>query len=218
MTMRAGLTVTALALTISLPSLAHAQAPASKAIPVTVDNFARAESDFYFSATVRNGGFGKFVHRREPASIDKQDVIRMNRDTLYSSAVFDLDAGSVTVTLPETNNRYMSMLVINEDHYAQAFYYAPGTFTLDRKGIWTRYVLTVIRTLVDPSNPNDVKEVHALQDAIKSTQQSVGKFEVPNWDQTNQKKIRDALLVLGAAIPDYKGAFGKKDEVDPIAI
>ena len=77
----------------------------------------------------------------------------MNRDTLYSSAVFDLDAGPVTITLPETNQRYMSMLVVNEDHYAQAFYYAPGTYTLDRNSIGTRYVLAVIRTLVDPTDP-----------------------------------------------------------------
>ena len=35
---------------------------------------------------------------REPAEIDKQTVIRLNRDTLYSSAVIDLDAGPATVT------------------------------------------------------------------------------------------------------------------------
>ena len=75
--------------------------------------------------------------------------------------------------------RYMSMLVINEDHYAQAFYYAPGTYTLDRKGIGTRYVATAVRTLVDPNDPKDVKAVHALQDAITSTQQSPGNFDIP---------------------------------------
>ena len=43
-----------------------------------------------------------------------------------------------------------------------------------------------------------------------------GKFEVPNWDQASQKKVRDALLVLGSTLPDFKGAFGTKDEVDPV--
>src|SRR5271163_362474 len=34
---------------------------------VTPDNFVRAESDLYFGNIVKDGGFGKFLHRREPA-------------------------------------------------------------------------------------------------------------------------------------------------------
>ena len=91
-----------------------AQSPGS-AIAVTPDNFPRAESDLYFSGVVRNGGFGKFDHTREPAPLDKQTVIRLNRDTLYSAAVFDLDAGPVTITLPDAGQRFMSLQVIDED-------------------------------------------------------------------------------------------------------
>ena len=40
-----------------------------------------------------------------------------------------------------------------------------------------------------------------LQDAIKVSQKSAGKFEMPNWDQASQKKVRDALLVLGRRCP-----------------
>jgi hypothetical protein len=73
--------------------LASAQSPPTNAVPVTADNFIRAESDLYFGNLVKEGSIGKFTHRREPAPIDNQTVIRLNRDTLYSSAVFDLDAG-----------------------------------------------------------------------------------------------------------------------------
>jgi len=93
---------------------AHAQSP----VPVTVDNFPRAESDLYMGNAVKDGGFGKFHHNRTPAEIDRQLVIRMNRDTLYSSAVFDLNAGPATVTLPDAGKRFMSLQVINRDHYA----------------------------------------------------------------------------------------------------
>jgi hypothetical protein len=44
-------------------------------------------------------------------------VIRTNRDTLYSGAVFDLDGGPVTITLPDVGARFMSMQVIDEDEY-----------------------------------------------------------------------------------------------------
>ena len=48
-----------------------AQAPpaASAPVPVTADNFVRAESDLYFAAIVQKGGFGRFFHDREPAPI-----------------------------------------------------------------------------------------------------------------------------------------------------
>jgi hypothetical protein len=77
------------------------QAPAGIAIPVTADNFVRAESDAVFTGLVAQGGFGKFYHNRlTPA--DSRIVQRPNRDTLYSTSVFDLDAGPVTITLPAT--------------------------------------------------------------------------------------------------------------------
>ncbi|MFZ5672052.1 MAG: DUF1254 domain-containing protein [Pseudomonadota bacterium] len=192
------------------------QVIAADAIPVTVDNFIRAESDLYFSNVVKEGGLGKFSHRREPASIDKQTVIRLNRDTLYSSAVFDLDAGPVAVTLPDAGTRFMSMQVISQDHYVPEVVYGAGTYKIDKEKVGTRYAVVGIRTLVDPADPEDVKKVHALQDAIKVEQASVGSFEIPAWDQASQNKIRDALLVLGSTIPDFKKAFGTKAEVDPI--
>jgi hypothetical protein len=196
---------------------ALAQSPSVSTVPVTVDNFARAESDLYFGGILKDSGaIGRFLHRREPARIDNQTVIRLNRDTLYSSAVFDLDAGPVTVTLPDAGKRFMSMQVINEDHYVPEVVYGKGDYTLTKDKVGTRYVAVAIRTLVDPVDPKDLEQVHALQDAIKVSQEAAGKFETPSWDQASQKKVRDALLVLGSTIPDFKGAFGTKAEVDPI--
>jgi hypothetical protein len=188
----------------------------SVAVPVTADNFVRAETDLYLGKMAKDGSFGKFLHRREPASIDDQTVIRLNRDTLYSAAVFDLDAGPVTITLPDAGKRFMSMQVINEDHYAPAVYYGAGSYTLTKQEVGGRYVAVAIRTLVDPTDPKDLEQVHTLQDAIKVSQSSVGAFEAPNWDQASQKKLRDALLVLAATLPDFKKAFGTKADVDPV--
>ena len=73
-----------------------------------------------------------------------------------------------------------------------------------------------LRTLADPNDPEDLKQVHALQEAIKVEQASAGTFETPDWDQASQKKVRDALLVLQSTLPDFRKAFGTKDDVDPI--
>jgi hypothetical protein len=170
------------------------QSPTGSPVPVTPDNFNRAESDMYFDETLKMAGsIGKFEHFREIMSIDKQTVIRGNRDTLYSAAVFDLDAGPVTVTMPDAGKRFMSMQVIDEDHYVPAVFYGAGPHTFTKEQIGTRYVMVGIRTFVDPANPKDLDQVHALQDAIKVSQASPGTFEAPNWDQASQKKLRDAL-------------------------
>lgn len=162
-------------------------------------------------------GFGKVGHTREPAPIDQQTVIRLNRDTLYSAGVFDLDAGPVTITLPDAGGRFLSLQVINEDHYTPTVIHKPGSHTFTTDNIGTRYMVTAFRTLVDPNDLEDVKQVHALQDAIKVEQQGgPSKFEVPNWDQASQKKVRGALLVLAETLPDTKRMFGKKGEVDPV--
>jgi hypothetical protein len=195
----------------------QAQSRAENAVPVTPENFIRAETDRYFGKIAKNGSFGKFTHNREFGPIDKQNaIVRPQRDTLFSLGVFDLDAGPVTVILPNAGKHFMSMQVMDEDMYTPQVIYDAGSYTFTREQIDTRYVVLVVRILVDTANPDDVKRVHNLQDAIKVSQQSPGSFEVPNWDPASQKKVRDALMVLGATVPDTKRMFGTKDQVDPV--
>jgi hypothetical protein len=68
----------AIASTLTFASVASAQ----NAIPVTVDNFPRAETDHYLTTNTKEaGGIGKLHHNREATAIDNQTVIRMNRDS-----------------------------------------------------------------------------------------------------------------------------------------
>jgi hypothetical protein len=123
----------------------------------------------------------------------------------------------VTITLTDAGKRFMTMIVIDEDHYVFTVVYGPGSHTITKDKIGTRYALEAIRILVDPNDPKDVEQVHALQDAVNADQPGgPGRFEVPNWDQVSRKKVADALVVLGETIPDWRGAAGRKDEVDPV--
>ena len=185
-------------------------------IAVTPLNFVRAESDLYFGNIVKDGGFGKFMHNRTPTPLDKQMIIRMNRDTLYSAAVFDLDAGPVTITLPDSGKRFLSMQVINQDQYTPMVVYAKGNYTLTKDKIGTRYVAVAVRILADPNNQQDLDEVHKLQDSIQVTQKSPGTFEIPKWDKASQDKVREALTTLASTMHDFANAFGTKQQTDPI--
>lgn len=195
---------------------AFAETSGSK-MPVTVESFVRAETDHYLAANVKDiGRLGEFKHSREPVAIDKQTVIRMNRDTLYSFAVFDLAAGPATISLPDTGKRYMSMMIVDQDHYLPIVAYGTKPVTLTQKSVGTRYAFVAVRTLVDPNDPKDLDEVHKLQDAIKVSQKEPGKLDIPNWDDESLTEIRNALLALAKHQTSYNGSFGTRSAVDPI--
>jgi len=187
-------------------------------IIVTPDNFVRAESDVYMAAQAKDGAFGEFKHTREPAPVDRQLIVRLNRDTIYSSGVFDLDAGPVTINLPDSGDRFLSALVINQDHYNPQVFYGAGTHTLTKDSVGTRYVMVGVRILADPNNPQDMRKANALQDAITVSQPGgPGIFEIPPWDPVSQKKVRQALIALSDTIPDLRYAAGpNKASVDPV--
>jgi len=82
-------------------------------VMVTVDNFVRAESNRMLAAIMgQAGGINQWTHIRVPTPLDRQTVIRMNRDTLYSAAVVDLADGAV-LTMPDSGERYVSVMVVN---------------------------------------------------------------------------------------------------------
>jgi hypothetical protein len=184
--------------------------------PVNTDNFARAESDLYFSGIIAGGDLGKLNHQRTLADVLNQTVIRLNRDTLYSSGVFDLDAGPVTLTVPDPDQRFLSLQIIDEDHYTHDVHYGAGKVELTRDGIGTRYVAVAIRMLANPADAADMDRVHALQDAVTVEQAGAGSFEIPEWDKDTQDRTRTALLDLAALLPDTRGMFGTKEQVDPV--
>ena len=150
-----------------------------------------------------------------PITSDRQSIIRYNRDTFYSAGVFDLTS-PVTITKPDAGGRFQSMVVINEDHYIKLVAYDAGEFTLTQEKMGTRYVQVVFRTLVNPDDPADVKAANALQDKIGIKQKTSGVFQVPNWDQASETKLRNAILVLGATVPDSDKMFGDVNETEPI--
>lgn len=181
---------------------------------VTVDNFVRAETDMTMRRYEAAGGFGKMFHLRQPTPLDKQDVIRMNQDTLYSIGIFDLST-PVTITKPETD-RWQSMMLVSQDHSIPAAIYKPGSYTLTQEEVGTRYVTVVFRTLVNANDENDIKLATAVQDQIGVAQESMGSLDVPDWDEESLSKIRDAVNVLAASVSDTSGMLGIKDDLNPI--
>ncbi len=189
-------------------------APAWDHHPPTVDafNYVRAESDVQFKEYAKvYKAFGKFVHTRQPYDVDKQVTHSGNRDTIYSFGIFDLSKSPLTVELPKTNRRYMSLMLVSEDHDIYPAYYAPGKWTFTQDEIGTRYIMLAIRTFADPNDEADMRQAHALQDAVKVIQKDKGDLSgIPKWNKDQMMKLRKAYNIIGSTTTDSSKYFGVK--------
>lgn len=187
-------------------------------IKVGVHNFVRAETDRYMNNLIAQGELGKLRHRREPVDLQKQTIIRMNLDTLYSNGVFDMTSGAVTVTLPETTDgRYISAHVISQDHFTIDIYHS-GTNTFTMEDVDTRYAVLVVRVFADAFDADDIALANRLQDKVIVSQRAAGEFIVPSYDGKSFDATRRALLQLGSLSRGHLGAFfGGVGEVDPVS-
>ena len=183
---------------------------------VNVTNFERAETDRMFAAIqAQAGGVNQLFHNRAPTPVDRQTVIRMNRDTLYSGAIVDISAGA-TIVVPDAGRRYLSVMIVNQDHYINRVFHKPGHYDLTVEEFGTPYVLAAARVLVDPADPADVAAVNALQDQFSLQASSARPFVMPAYDQASFDATRAALLELAKGLGSFEHAFGAKNEVNPV--
>ena len=98
----------------------------------------------------------------------------MNKDTLYSGAIVDTSGGA-TVTLPQVpDGRYMSILLVDNDHYSPEVFYAPGVHELPKD---TKYLGVFVRTqLFNPDDPAEIALVNTPQVRWSPTQRAPIRF------------------------------------------
>ena len=124
----------------------------STVVPVTKANYSEAETQTVFAKYITDvatatctGGLGTILNLQKAADPKDRTVIRINFDTLYSWLILDLTTPA-TFTLPQTNGRYQSAMVVN----GQGYVYVekePGDYTLTEDEVGSRYALVAFRTL-----------------------------------------------------------------------
>jgi hypothetical protein len=139
----------------------------------------------------------------------------MNRDTLYSFAVVDL-AGGATVTIPDSGDRYASLMVVNQDHYINRVFRSLGEHELALADYDTRYVLLAMRVLADPADSDDVAAANAVQDGLELSARSAEPLQLPDYDEESLTAVRNALKDLGRTLSGSSGMFGTRAAVDPV--
>ena len=182
---------------------------------VIPETFIRAETDrMFYDISRLAGGINKFYHIRSVTPLDKQTVVRMNKDVLYSGAVVDAEKGA-TVTFPAMpDKRYASILVIDNDHYCPTVIYKAGKHELPRD---TKYMFMAIRIQVfNPKDTAEIAMVNRLKDQFIIEANSAQEFAAPTWDKTSLDSLRaeyEKEFSKFAKYPDeWMGPKGKVSE------
>jgi hypothetical protein len=180
---------------------------------VTPDTYIRAESDRQFGVVANMaGGVNRLFHFRRPTPLDQQNVVRMNRDTLYSMGVVDTSGGA-TITVPELpEGRYVSVYLADNDHYCPFVIYTAGTHELPTD---TKYLGIGVRIQVfDPADADEVALVNRLQDQFVVKANSGDPLPEFHWDMASLEALTARYEKESAQYGSWAGMMGPRGKVD----
>jgi hypothetical protein len=182
-------------------------------IPVTLENYEVAESDLAFYNITKLVGMNTFFHFPTGAfDLNNQTVVRMNRDTYYSGAIIDTTQGA-TVTIPETNGRYLSVMVVQNDHYIDQVFLEPGTHEITSD---TDFAMVAMRIRANQSDPGDNEAIAALRAGVKLEVGGNASHVRPNYDMEQLVALRDELTVEGTKLGTLMGMQGAHGTIEPM--
>ena len=180
---------------------------------VTPETFIRAETDRQFGDVVKMaGGVNLFYHFRSVTPLDRQNVVRMNRDTLYSMAVVDTSKGA-NITVPELpGDRYASVYLVDNDHYCPFVIYKSGTHKLPRD---TKYLGVGVRIQVfRPQDADELALVNRLQDQFIISAHSNDPLPEFKWDRQSLQALTSQYEKDSAQYSSWKGMMGPRGKVN----
>ncbi|MCQ8867404.1 DUF1214 domain-containing protein [Vibrio splendidus] len=155
------------------------------AVEVTDENFARAESDLYFTQQLEHQPVNVFEHNRENVTVENQMIIRSNTDLLYSTAVVDVSEGA-TFKLAK-GDAYQIMHIFNNNHDNHMAIYGGEEIYIDSEIAGSDYIYILMRTATSAG----ADEAHRLQDAAVINAKSAKPFEpASDWDDASRDNVR----------------------------
>lgn len=197
---------------ISAPN-AHADT-----IPVTMDNYNQAVAAKYMDNWDKRGADKAIVHLPVlvPAG-DKAPVVRMNQDSLYSSAIVRADEnGMVHVSIDEGAKGYTSVHVLDENSASPAYFVGAGKHSVK---VDTDYAFIIFRAGVE--DKNNLSDALAAQPLFHvDYNATVGHhYTAPNFDVAQRnaltEKLKADFLKSGK---DFVYVGGKEHDEDPVHI
>ena len=190
----------------------------AQSIPVTMDNFNQAAAARYMGNWDKRGADQAIVHLPilVPAG-DKAPVVRMNQDSLYSSAIVRADEnGMVHVSIDEGAEVYTSVHVLDENSASPAYFVGPGKHSVK---IDTQWAFVIFRAGVE--DKTDLSGALAAQPLfhVDYSANAGHDYVAPDYDVAQRtaltEKLKAEFLESGQ---DFVYVGGKDHDVDPLRI
>ncbi len=203
--------------------VASAATETKDGVVITNDNFIHADSiRAYFKELDKAGKVNVIRPERNLITTDTQDVIRMNRDTLYARIILDVKGGA-TITTKEYDG-YQNINVLDINHSQIASLNGHGTLKIDESMLTEgQHAYVIVRTGLLRKLPKEemYAKAHKAQDLISIKTNSSEPF-VPSvkYDYKTLDKVKYKILSDFALHPQpnvVKNGFGSMKERDPVA-
>lgn len=177
---------------------------------VTKENYVEAETDWYFSGVQNKTGVNTWMHDA-PVSIDNQQVIRSNRDVVYSIAIVDVSKGA-TFTVPDSDH-YQIIHLMDELHLSHQVVSRGESLTITSDDINGEYVYLLARTKIAG---DDTAERQAQ---LKIDANSARPYQGKGFSEKDVTEMRNKLVmefVEGKVkILEHKSFVKTYDQADP---
>jgi len=187
----------------------------SESPSVSMENYVVAETDWYFSAQQARAPVNTFTHN-DPVSIDNQDVIRSNRDVMYSLAIVDISEGA-TLTVPE-RDAFQIIHVMDENHLSHFVIRSGESKTITPDDVTLgNHVYLLARTKIT----DDMEESLAAQRALEISANSANPYESKGFSEDEVVAFREKLVadfIRGDVVIIEHKSFGETmDDVEPVS-
>ncbi|MCF6186138.1 MAG: DUF1254 domain-containing protein [Desulfobulbaceae bacterium] len=195
----------------------------SNGVVITKDNFIHADSTrAYLKELDKTGKVNVIRPERALITADTQDVIRMNRDTLYTRIILDVKGGASITTKPYDGYQNINILDINHSQIASLN--GSGTLKIDESMLTKgQHAYVIVRTglLRKLSEKEMFAQAHKAQDNISIAVNSTEPFEPSvKYDFNTLDTVKYKILSDFALNPKphvIQNGFGTMKDRDPEA-
>jgi len=190
----------------------------SGSIPVTMENYNQAVAAKYMGNWDKRGADREIVHLPilVPAG-DKAPVVRMNQDSLYSSAIARADENQrIHVRIDEGANVYVSVHILDENSASPAYFVGAGEHSVEVDTEWSFIIFRAgVEDKTDLSNALAAQPLFHVDFASNEGHDYVA----PPYDVEQRraltKKLKAEFLESGQ---DFVYVGGQDHDVDPLRI
>jgi hypothetical protein len=154
--------------------------------------YIQAEMHAAMTDVVGRTGLNQFFHFPGLIAAFDRSFVSPNNDTLYSFVTVNTREG-FTLELPEVDDRFMSIQIVDENHMTPFHLYGGGKRSFERSQFETDYVLLYVRTGTD-GTPEDIRYVQQVLQPQYRIFEALDVDDIPRADLETLARVRAALV------------------------